>query len=71
MESRWSECQPGVLCCRGVDALLILMVVVIVIMLIVLVTEMMRNIGAGKRSEQRPADSPPEAAPAVDGGEQV
>ncbi len=54
-----------------VDALLILMVVVIVITLIVLVTEMIRNIGAGKRSEQRTADSPPEAAPAVNGGEQV
>ena len=42
-----------------VDALLILMVVVIVITLIVLVTEVIRNIGAVKRSEQRPAVSPP------------
>jgi len=47
------------------------MVVVIVIRLIVLVTEMIRNIGAGKRNGQRPADSPPEAAPAVNGSEQV
>ena len=54
-----------------VDALLILMVVVIVITLIVLVTEMIRNIGAGKKGERRPADSPPETAPAVTGGDQV
>jgi hypothetical protein len=52
-----------------VDALLILMVVVIVITLIVLVTEMIRNIGAGKKNEGRSVDAPP--APAVNGGDPV
>ena len=54
-----------------VDGLLILMVVVIVITLIVLVTEMIRNIGAGKKNGQRPTGSPPSAAPAVKGVEQA
>lgn len=54
-----------------VDALLLLMAVVIVVTLIVLVTEMIRNIGAGKKSQPRPADHSQLAAPSVNGGEQV
>jgi hypothetical protein len=54
-----------------VDALLILMAVVIVVTLIVLVTEMIRNIGAGKKSERQSVDHSQLAAPAVNGGDQV
>jgi UDP-N-acetylmuramyl pentapeptide phosphotransferase/UDP-N-acetylglucosamine-1-phosphate transferase len=54
-----------------VDALLILMAVVIVITLIVLVTEMIRNIGAGKKSEPGPADHSQLAVPSANGSDQV
>jgi hypothetical protein len=39
-----------------VEALLLLMAVVIVVTLIVLVAEMIRNIGAGKKSQPQPVD---------------
>jgi hypothetical protein len=54
-----------------VDALLILIALVIVITLIVLATEVVRNIGAGKKDKQRPIDSSQLAAPSVNGGKQV
>ena len=38
-----------------VDALLILIALVIVVTLIVLATEIVRNIGAGKKSDEAPA----------------
>jgi hypothetical protein len=54
-----------------VDALLILMAVVIVVTLIVLATEMIRNVGAGKKSARQPVDHSQLAAPAVNGGDQA
>ena len=57
-----------------VDALLILVAVVIVITLIVLVTEMVRNIGAGRKGDRPPVDPSQPVVPAVqaaNGGEQV
>jgi len=54
-----------------VDALLILIAVVIVVTLIVLATEIVRNIGAGRRGESRAPDGSQPAVPAVGGGDQV
>jgi hypothetical protein len=45
------------------DALLILVVVVIAITLIVLVTEMIRNIGAGRKDESPPVQPHPQPHP--------
>jgi hypothetical protein len=54
-----------------VDALLALIALVILITLIVLATEVVRNIGAGKKEEHRPVDPPQLAAPSVNGADQV
>jgi hypothetical protein len=54
-----------------VDALLILIALVIVITLVVLATEVVRNIGAGRRGERRPVDPPQLAAPSANGGDQA
>lgn len=47
------------------------MAVVIVVTLIVLTTEMIRNIGAGKKNERQPDDHSQLAAPAMNGGDQA
>jgi hypothetical protein len=51
------------------DALLILVAVVIVITLIVLVTEMIRNIGAGRKRERPPGEPSSLAVPSVNAGD--
>jgi hypothetical protein len=52
-----------------VDALLILIVLVILVTLVVLATEVVRNIGAGKRGERPSVDHSQLAAPSVNGGD--